>query len=327
MTNLSTIVLNWNRWEDTIECLESLLPHVRTGATKLVVVDNGSTDCSVDRLQDWLRSISARHNLSFTSIVENKPTYDSASQLVLIRVNKNLGYSRGNNFGIKYAILDAACEFVWILNNDTVVHECAVSALLAYAEKNLEVGIVGSTVVDYSDRNKVECAGGAYYNRWLTTYRPALKQSRLADVLATDKEPFLSYIYGAAMLLRSEMIHRVGLLNPKYFLYFEEIDYAERARRQGYGIGWCKAAIVYHKGNSNLGSKSSLKSRKLPQAEYFSNLSALIYTRSLCPRVFPVAFISRFSLKFVYYLLTGNFHLFAPLIGAYRDFCFGRGHQ
>jgi GT2 family glycosyltransferase len=115
-----------------------------------------------------------------------------------------------------------------------------------------------------------------------------------------------------------------GLFSPSYFLYYEEIDYARRAAASGYGLGWCRGSIVFHKGGASAGSKIGGNARKSVTAEYHSNLSALKYTRKFHPGILPVAFVSRLCLKVVHAAISHDLRLLRPLFEAYRDFLLAR---
>ncbi|MHB0913505.1 MAG: glycosyltransferase family 2 protein [Armatimonadota bacterium] len=323
MARVCAIVLNWNGWVDTIQCLESILPQVLDGMVSVVVVDNASADDSAARIDEWISTASSSHNLNYAKATDE--SCPGEPHLALVRSADNLGYAAGNNLGIEFALEHCTCEFLWILNNDTAVHQAAVTELLKWADTSPETGILGSTLVDYYHRDKVQCAGGAYYSPWSTIYRPALAGADLDQVLRSKERLEPDYISGAAMLLRTEMVKRVGMLNADYFLYFEELDYSRRARCLGYRTGWCPASIVYHKGGASAGSRSGINEKKSTLSEYHSNLSALKYTRTFHPSLFPIAFVSRFCLKVLHCLAKRNFYLLRPLISSYKDFLLRTG--
>lgn len=127
-----TIILNWNNWRHTLECLDSLMGAIPCPDV-VIVCDNGSTDTSVEKILQWAISkgekplhITGDKNIFFRS------TEKSAS-LVLITNSSNLGYSGGNNCGIRYALAQHQFDFVWVLNNDTIVAEDSLKKLLSCA--------------------------------------------------------------------------------------------------------------------------------------------------------------------------------------------------
>ena len=326
MANICVIILNWNGWADTVACLESILPDVPRGIGSVVVVDNASYDDSVTHIDKWLRFTAAVRGLSYLSVdeVESRQNHCAEHNLVLIRSHKNRGYAAGNNLGLEYALKHHRGNLVWILNNDVVIHESAIEELLKYVETIPEKAIIGSTIVEYDDRKRVQCAGGAAYNVWLTTYRAAFCGKSLSSVLCGKKEPRLDYISGAAMLIPMDVLRDVGVFNPDYFLYYEEIDYARRAATRNCGLGWCRRSIVFHRGGATAGSRIGGNIRKSTMAEYHSDLSALKYTRRFHPAILPFAFVNRLCLKIIHVVAKRDFYLLRPLFEAYGDFLLNR---
>ena len=318
MIRVCAVVLNWNGFSDTVECLESLMPMVSDSAVSVVVVDNASTDDSAVKLEEWLRAVSDERGLTFIS--GGTPALDA--HLAFIRSKNNLGYAGGNNLGIRYA-LECGCEFVWVLNNDTVLHEDALGCILKCADDMPDAGIIGSTIVDYGGE-RVQCAGGATYIPLLTLSRSVLENEPMQAVIERRDHPRIDYVCGAAMLLRAEALRKVGLLNEEYFLYFEELDFARRAAKSGFRAAWCPLCVVFHKGGAAAGSRSSSNSGKSALSEYHSNLSALKFTRNFYPWLLPFVFVTRFFLKVLKCIVHGEFYLFRPLLGAYGDFLLGK---
>ncbi len=302
------IVLNWNRPDDTIECLNSLLPMIVRRQLALVVCDNRSCDDSVERICNW----GERHfNLS-----DGRGTdWD----FLLVQTGANLGFAGGNNVGIHYALKRPGCRFIWILNNDTVVREGSLEALLECAQRNEQIGIFGSTLVDYYAPGMVQLAGGCRYRPLTTIVRPVYAGCSLDEVLAADAEVELDYVSGAAMFCRAEVFRQAGLFDERFFLYYEELDLAHRARAAGCGLGWCKGSIVCHKGAVSTGGRSSVNRRESWQSNYHENLSTLLYTRKHHPWLLPIAASLRFAGKMLTYLVHGRLYLISALLAAYRD--------
>lgn len=302
MARVCAVVLNWNGFSDTVECLESLMPSVADGKMSAIVVDNASTDGSADRLEEWI----------------NK----SGAGFELIHSDENKGYAGGNNLGIRRA-MEQGCEFVWILNNDVAVREDALDNILKCADENKDAAVIGSTIVDYGG-DRVQCAGGAVYNPWLTVYHSVFENEKLENVISVKDIPRIDYMCGAAMLIRAEALEKAGLLSEDYFLYFEEIDFAMRSERMEYRSVWCPGSVIFHKGGASAGSRSSTNMRKSSLSEYHSNLSALIFTRKFYSYLLPAAFAARFLLKTLKFIIHGELYLFRPILAAYGDFLTGK---
>lgn len=317
------VVLNWNRAEDTLECLNSLLPDVRQGLASIICCDNGSTDGSVPAIMDWARRL-------FTKLEPAEPCPGSLlpkirtkhPDFVLIETGANLGYAGGNNVGIRYALECGEFDYIWILNNDTVVEPNALSALVAMASTSPEIGALGSTVVDYHDPQQVQCAGGCRYFPAFTIMKPAHQGKDLDSVLQDSFEVRLDYISGAAMFIRTAALNEAGLFNEDYFLYYEEADYATKLQCKGYRIAWCRESKVRHKGGISTGSRSRQNPKGSWLSNYHENFSTLQYTTNHHPMLLPFAAVFRLLMKLAVIVVFRRWHSLLPLVHAYRDFFF-----
>ncbi|MDD5760409.1 MAG: glycosyltransferase family 2 protein, partial [Desulfobulbaceae bacterium] len=175
------ILLNWNGWRDTIACLDSL-GNLTYPDFKVIVVDNGSTDESV------------------ASIRNAHPA------VTLLAAGGNLGFSGGNNVGIRYA-LESGAEFVWVLNNDTVVTNNALSAMVDMAISDAKIGAVGSVLYFMDAPTVVQAWGGGCVSLWsgISRHRSSPGQ--------------LNYITGASILLSMAALNQIGLLDDGFFMY------------------------------------------------------------------------------------------------------------
>ncbi|ADE16691.1 glycosyl transferase family 2 [Nitrosococcus halophilus Nc 4] len=321
--SVCAVVLNWNRPDHTLECLDSLLPLIQKRQLALVVCDNASSDDSIDRIRAW----AGRHfHLQTDSLARLLGDSEPSSEwdFLLVQTGANRGYSGGNNVGIRCALGREQCEFVWILNNDVLVHPHALDALLACAQQNSHVGVFGSTIVDYYRRDRVQMAGGCRYQPLTTLMNPVGGGRSLNEVLAGEADVPLDYIGGAALFCRAEMLRKVGLFDERFFLYYEETDLARRARARGYALRWCQQSLVYHKGGVSTGGRSSVNRKESWRSNYYENLSTLLYTRKHHPKLLPMAATLRFLGKSLVYLLRRRLRLFSALMTAYRDALTGR---
>jgi GT2 family glycosyltransferase len=321
MSGACAIILNWNGWQDTIECLESVLllePCIET----IIVCDNASS--SSDGSREKILSWAGKHYNSSSILVLDQDTDIARKplpfQFVFIQNHSNLGYAGGNNTGIRFVLSQGAYEYVWILNNDTVVHPQALSGFLVYARSHADVGILGSTVVHFDRKDRVQCAGGCRYYPLTTIFRPLFENEILDDVLCHKPKVRLDYVYGTSMFVRVEVFERVGLLNEEYFLFYEELDFCERAKRAGFEIGWCPDSIVFHKGSSAIGRPDSSDRKRIAFANYHENLSTLKFTQRFYPWVLPIAMVCRFVGKLIMIAKRRELYLARPLIKAYLDF-------
>ena len=216
---VSIIILNWNRAEDTIKCFESF-PNLYYPNYELIVVDNGSTDDSVKRIKAQF------------------------SDITLIEAVKNLGYTGGNNAGIKYAI-DNKAEYILIVNNDTeVVNLTFLQEMVDKMEEKPLIGIMGPKVLN---------PGGHVQDTILfaPTLLNCVKES-LGLRLGTKKPKDYSIpqqveaVSGVCWLIRRKVIEDIGLLDEDYFMYAEEQDYCYRAQKAGWKIMYYPVESIMH---------------------------------------------------------------------------------
>jgi len=246
------VVLNYNNWQDTIECLESIYSSDYKNYN-IVVVDNSIDNNSIDRLQAWARGKLIFEASPFVSSFVPKPIdYKlfheeeikkiEPSRLTFIKA-ENRGYAAGNNVGIQYALLQGDMKYVWLLNNDTVVQRDTLSMMVQSTQKNSKIGAVGSIQYYYHEPHKIQSAGGGF-----SKYRAHFWNINKLDF----KQDELAYIYGASMLLTKKVIQEVGLLSEDYFIYYEEIDYMHRMKEKGFLPHVNKEAKIYHKHSSTI---------------------------------------------------------------------------
>lgn len=281
------ILLNWNGWKDTIECLESLLL-LNYKKYKVIVCDNNSEDDSLEKIKKWAIG---KMNTDFHSVMKidrreikylevyvgdfHKKKGRNVS-LILISIGKNLGFAGGTNIGIRYALKDPEMEYVWILNNDTVVKEDTLDLLVEKIGTNKNIGICGSRLMEYDFPRKIQGLGGKY-NKFLGTTKHILEKKEL------DK---LDYVIGASMLVSRRFIEETGLMNEEYFLYFEELDWAIRAQKNFQMACSCES-VVYHKGGSSTGGN-----KKSRLSDYYIIRSKILFTKKYFPAYLITIYIS-----------------------------------
>lgn len=269
---VSIVVLNFNNYGDTKECLCSLgelshEPH------EIIVVDNGSNDGSLERL---------RRDFPSLTYIEN---------------SANLGYAGGNNIGILHALQHGA-DAVWILNNDTVAHREALAKLVEAATKFQNAGLLGSLNVDYYSRDRVNFAGGKIIKR--TGSGRHIEKS--LEEVSTLREPFKTdFVTGASMFARREMIIDTGLMDERYFLYLEDVDWALRARRTGWEVYLVPDSIIWHKITGTSGQNR-------PHIIYYACRNSLYLSRKhflpflplvfcWCIYAYVLAYLARFVIE------------------------------
>lgn len=218
------IILNWNGKERTLACLQS----VQSADCSIIVVDNGSTDGSI------------------YAIREKFP------DCTVIETGANLGYSAGNNRGIQHG-LKRGFDYFFILNNDTTVDPNCLPSLLKQMEEEPEVGILGTMLSRMEDPENLDHLGGNWNpktcNFEFVGYREKRRQIRLPKQL--------DYVCGAAVMIRREVFEKVGLFDPRFFLFWEEADLCFRARKKGFRISLCSSALVFHQVSASFTTKKT----------------------------------------------------------------------
>ncbi|AJQ26015.1 glycosyltransferase family 2 protein [Pelosinus fermentans] len=304
------VILNWNGWKDTIECLESVFRNQYSNY-KVIVCDNASSDGSLDKIKQWAdgklkANISDDSRIAIhTSPMLEKPiryieyTRENAESgvlkideppLILIQTGENLGFAGGNNVGIKYALARNDFDYIWLLNNDTVIKPDSMIHLLQRIQEQPSVGMCGSTLLYYHQPEKVQALGGATYNKWLGISKHLSAYEEFNNLINSNKiEKQMDYIIGASMFVSKKFIEDIGLISEDYFLYYEEIDWVIRASGK-YNLGYAPKSIVYHKEGATIGS-SSASMGKSSLADYFAVKSRLIFTKKFFSYTLPTVYL------------------------------------
>ncbi len=298
------IILNYNGWADTVECLESIL-RLDYPNYQAIVVDNNSSDDSMNciklwangNLDIWTKQDNLLRYLSVPPIqkpiqymcYEKEKEYtneDIRNPLILIQTDHNGGFAFGNNVGIKCALTKNDFKYVWILNNDTVVEKDSLTRLVEKAEEykkqSKRVGLIGSKQLFYNSPKIINAVGNVY-NKWFGTGK--LYGSFEKDKGQYDDESILDkidYIYGASMLVTEDFLKDVGLMCEDYFLYYEEPDWAFRGKKKGYDLGYCWQSKVYHKEGASIGSSSKVED-KSELSDYYGLKNRVVFTRKFFP--------------------------------------------
>ncbi len=321
---VSTIILNFGKPETTIDCLQSLVQLSSPLATIIVCDNNLSTSSSQAILAWGIKQFGGKNVEILDHGVTDQPAMPV--KFVFIRNRTNVGFAQGNNPGIRYA-LACGSDFIWLLNNDTIVHPAALKQLLCCVAID-QSNITGSTIVFNDNQTTVQCAGGCSYNPATTIFKPAMGGVPVKDALNPNTlPPHLDYIYGASLFVQKQVFEKCGLLNEDYFLFYEEIDFCTRARKAGFKIGWCRDSIVYHKVSQSVGRPDSGDRKKISLANYHENLSTLLFTRNFYPFLLPFTLFFRFFGKLIMILKRNELYLTKPLLHSFRDFFSGRNQR
>jgi hypothetical protein len=215
------IILNWNGLNDTLECLESV-KIVTYSNYSTILVDNGSEDGSVDIIRRAYPDI---------DIIEN---------------GRNLGFAEGNNVGIRKA-LGYNSDYILLLNNDTVVTPGFLKELVEASEKDENIGIVGPKICYYDEPSLIWSVGGRI-NLFTGSFRNIGENRNEKNYTGVNN---VDYVTGCALLIKTEVIKKIGLMDTDYFLYFEETDWNVKAKKAGYlTVVNCNTHILHKVGAS-----------------------------------------------------------------------------
>lgn len=218
LPHVVVIILNWNGLADTLECLESLAC-LDYPNHEVVVVDNGSTDGSVEAIRGHFPNV---------TLIEN---------------DENLGYAEGNNRGAEYA-LQAEADYMFVLNNDTVLCQDILTRLVVAAEANPRVGAVGPKIYYHAQPRRIWFAGGMIdWQRGVTVNLGADEY----DVGQFEKVRSVDFLAGCALLIKRETWENVGSFDSRFFMYWEETDWCTRVRLAGYDLLFVPQAKMWHK--------------------------------------------------------------------------------
>ena len=223
------ILVNYNGYEDTNECVRSL-KKTSYPNFKIIIVDNASTNDSLTYLKK------------------------SSKDCRIIESKDNLGFAGGNNLGIEYALNNGA-DYVMLLNNDTLVEPNFLDEMLNTVKGNAKVGLVGCKIMYYPKKDTIWYGGG--YINWFKFIgvHYGLKE---IDNGQCDREKEIDFMTGCCMLIKREVFEKTGLLSDDYFMYFEDVDFCVKVKDSGYKIWYNPKAVIYHKvGLSGGGEESS----------------------------------------------------------------------
>ena len=260
--HVSIIILNWNGWEDTIECLESVY-QTNYHNLDVILVDNASEDESLEKIRDYCSGNLKVESSFFKYNSENKPIkvmeysedFENSQeslkienstplQLTIIKNKKNSGFPGGNNVGMKYALKFFNTDYILLLNNDTVVEENFLGELIEKGESREDIGILGPKIYFYDEPNTIWSAGCKI--SWKLSRGIQIGTNEI-DKGQYDTEKEVEYVSGSAFLIKKEVIEKIGLMDETYFLYFEESDWTLKANQEGYNSLYVPSGSVWHK--------------------------------------------------------------------------------
>jgi GT2 family glycosyltransferase len=259
---VSIVTITFHQTKVTMEFLESLR-HISYKNIEVIVVDNGPDDTS--------------HQIA-----------DKYPEVIYLPSKENLGFSGGNNLGIK------ACtgDFILLINNDTEVDPGFLEPMVQVFKDYPDAGLVSSKLIYFNSDNIIQYAGSISINKY--TGRGKRRGFMEKDLGQYNKIMPSAFCHGASMMFSREVYDKIGGLAEEYFVYYEEIDYSESVKRAGYKIYYCGYSNVYHKESVTLGKESPWKTflmtrnRMLYIRKFYKGeellLASLFYYLVACPK-------------------------------------------
>jgi GT2 family glycosyltransferase/ubiquinone/menaquinone biosynthesis C-methylase UbiE len=265
---VSIVILNWNGWKDTIECLESIY-RIDYPNYDVIVIDNGSADHSIEKIKEYCAEKIVVDSKYFKYNPSNKPIKifeiseddvkkgnfdihlyekcETKRRLILIKAEDNHGYAGGNNLGIMFASEILKPEYFLILNNDVIADETFLSELVKIAVET-RAGIAGPKNYLYNDPNVLWLA---WFNIDMKRGKPIFLGSREMNRGKYNQIRYVPFLAGSCLLIKKELIEDIGLFDEEYFCYWDETDYCMSARKAKYNIVFVPSARIWHKVSSS----------------------------------------------------------------------------
>jgi GT2 family glycosyltransferase len=281
------------------------------GDYRVIVCDNDSGDGSLEQTKSWaegrLEAEASADNplrgLSYPPVP--KPIryveYDrdqaesgcdpTGARLILVQNGANLGFAGGSNVGVRCALACNDADYVWLLNNDTVVRPDSLRKMVERLEESPNAAMCGAKLLYYHNPAVVQVLGGATYSKWfglgrhIGLFRPA---DEPVDAGRVEKD--MSYVAAACMLVSSAFLRDVGPMSEDYFLYFEEIDWTLRANGR-YTLAYAGDSIVYHKEGASIGANNDRADEKSLISDFYSIRNRIKVTRRFFPYALPTVYL------------------------------------
>ena len=280
-SKVTIIIINWNGWKDTLECLESLY-QINYPTYNVVLVDNNSQDNSIEKIREYCHGNLNVESTFFKFNSKNKPlkvfeyyenelkeesisedekeifTLPSNKKLILIKNSKNYGFSEGNNIAIDYVLKNLRTDYVLLLNNDTVVDKEFLNEMIIVADSDDKIGFSGPKTYYYDfkgDKNIISFAGGLLN---MSKGKPHSIGVNEIDKGQYNQIKDVDYVEGSCLLAKKSVLDKVGLFDIRYFAYWEETDLCKRGSKAGYKSVYVPNSRIWHKVSASFNSQIKL---------------------------------------------------------------------
>ncbi len=316
MTKRCTVILtNWNGWKDTVECLESLIRQDYRDLD-IIVVDNASSDDSIQRLRLWSANQGKPVKTKFPAILTDTFTISpkefielTAKEIVkfsvedikqkptvyLIKNHINAGFAKGNNLAISFALTFLKTEYIFLLNNDTIAEHDAVSQLVHTIEKYPGFSVLQSAIYYYDDPHRVWNLGGKILPWAQIKYYREVKKQQFQPI---------DFISGCALFGKADLFQSIGLLNDNFFHGEEDFEFSLRLKRNQRKAAVVFPSIIYHKIGMSVSKQWTNGDHKILNFA----LNRIINMRNYFPN--PIWQVWRlFTQIYFFYLMLTYYHL------------------
>ncbi len=293
--SVAIILINWNSFKYTNDCLNSL-SEIDYENKRVIVVDNNSNDTS-------LRELKAIHQ--WVDYVEN---------------DDNLGFTGGNNEGIKYA-LDKGIDYLLLLNNDTLVESNFLSELIPFFQ-DPSIGAVQPKIFYEHDRQLIWNAGGRFNKVFMISPTIGLDK-RDSEVYNNDMS--VDWITGCAFLVRADVVEKIGLTSDVYFYgCYDDVDWSLRIKKAGYKLWYCPKSVVYHAVGMAMKSDEPSKEGVLkPFFHYLANRNHIFFVRR---HVKPLFWFTAYAYQVVKFFGYSGYFLYKKRYRKLKAFIHGFFH-
>ncbi len=293
---VAIVVVNYQCPLDTINCLQSIFSAAYKNF-QIILVDNASKDNSIEIILEHL------HKMGIDVYTDQEEFCFKPKTVVFITNQTNLGFAGGANIGIKIALKNKV-DYIWLLNPDTKIDKDALVELVKLAEKDEKVGIVGSKIYCYTHPQKVQ-----FWGERFVAYGEGVPDTK-------DFPKPVNFISGTSLLLKKELIEKIGFLEEDYFFYYDDNDIVIRAIKTGWEVWYNPYSKVYHKGGETAG-----RWLKTPFSIYYAVRNELLFNYKHFPQVFLASFE---RVKNTYFMINHKLSLVYAYLKGVEDFVYNQ---
>ena len=248
--SVAVILVNWKKYTLTSKCIDSINKSIYKNF-KIILIDNQYTE-------KYLMELKNKHK-----------------DIIIFKDKSNLGFTGANNIGISYA-LENDFDYIMLLNNDTEVEANFILPLIERLEENFFLAAVQPLILNYYSKNTIWNAGGKL-NKFFGTTHTRLNNKELNPKLVFND--FTDWISGCCILIKSEIVKKTGLLDEKFFAYYEDVDWSIRMKGLGYELGFVKESIVYHHGSSSSKDNNKKEGNLSAKVHYFNIRNHILFLK------------------------------------------------